>query len=257
MLTIFPHFCCACAAQALSGIEQFDPADFDQLEADAKAPAINPPWELVYPVENSNENQSDWTKVWINDNQDDGRPLIKVQGFLMGVTSDQAFNHFYDGSTRNRWDHFVGHCQTVERFPSHSADVFLSVFATPPGIKNREFVEYRQISRVKNGGILMLARSCTHPKVPLSEHRERGSTIYSGYVFKNVKTPDGGSGCIVTGLIKQDLGGYIPSFMINQLNKRIIAEWMNLFIMSVLKTYSGQKYKRLMALGVSSDSLLD
>ena len=81
--------------------------------------------------------------------QSDGYSMTKAQGLMLGVTADQAFNHFYEPSVRASWDNFLCYFQTVEKFPSVHADVVLSVFATPPGVKNREFLEYRQVRAVQ------------------------------------------------------------------------------------------------------------
>lgn len=100
---------------------------------------------------------------------------------------------------------------------------------------------FHQVKRNDSGSIEVLARSCTHPRAPPLESRVRATTVYSGYTFQPV-TVEGQAATLITGLVKQDLGGYIPGFMLSQLNRKVIAEWMHTFIASCIRCYPQRDY---------------
>lgn len=226
-------------AEALQSIGPFSDADFDKLLAMATEP-IKPPWTRVFPAVESDE---DWSSVWVDET--DSTPATKARGVLMGVTAEQAFHHFFEPAVRVQWDHFVTECNVVKTFAEYKADLRLTVYATPPSVAQREFLEYTQVRRSKDG-ILVLARSVIDEAIPESPNRVRGTTLYSGYFFRNVQSKDGKQGTLVTGVLKRDLGGYIPGFMLSQLNTRVLPDWLNLFITTCLRAHSATGYKEFM-----------
>eukprot|EP01006_Ploeotia_vitrea_P025825 TRINITY_DN58717_c0_g1_i1.p1 TRINITY_DN58717_c0_g1~~TRINITY_DN58717_c0_g1_i1.p1 ORF type:complete len:833 (+),score=441.89 TRINITY_DN58717_c0_g1_i1:375-2501(+) len=245
----------AAEALAMAGIPRFEDSDFDEFEAKLNA-KIAAPWRRTFPPAGE-EHRYQQTQVWINEKGEYSEfPLIKVRGVLVGVTADQAFSHFFVPKNRLEWDDFMGECRVLERFPESDADVFHSVFRTPPTVANREFVEYRRVKRTDDG-ILVLARSCDHAKAPMYAQRVRGTTLYSGYSFRTVFPNDpnrkystatlngktknatmkqtGPCYTIVTGVVQQDYGGHIPRFMLSQLNEKVVAQWMYIFTTSCIQ----------------------
>lgn len=205
----------------------FSDADFAAAARAAAAPPPKP-FALVYP---DRLGPNDWTNVWANTST--SPQTLRVRGRVLGLDAEQVFHHFYDPTVRALWDQFLSHCQRVKRFEELDADVLYSTFLSPPGLAPREFLELRQVQRPEPGTVVVLARSVSLPEVRANADNVRGTTLHSAYTFRTV---DGGKDCEVTGVVQQNLGGYIPSFALRKLDA-VIAEWMHLFITTARRAH--------------------
>jgi START domain len=227
-------------AAALANLGAFEESEFDKFIDDATSKPAKP-WTLVYPY---SREIKDGIFVWMNE-EEAGIPFVRVQGICPGVAAKECFDHFANRHVRLSWDRFIHDMTTVEKFPQHNADVTHTVYATAMGMAHRDFVEYRQTRVLPNDqGFVMMSRSVVHPQC-LAENSEniRGTTLYSGYLFENIRSAvDGSIGTRVVGIIKQDLGGNIPDMLLSQLNKRMIAEWMKVYIETVILQSKTNKF---------------
>ena len=100
-----------------------------------------------------------------------------------------------------------------------------------------EFLEYRQY-QIADGDIVVLVRSCADARRPPDPKNTLGTTLYAGYRMKEMYDEANDIPItVVTGLLKQDLGTYVPGWMLSHLYDRLLAEWMIGFIRSCMDRY--------------------
>ena len=171
-----------------------------------------------------------------------GLVRVKTLGKIPNVPPQVVWQFIYDTNIREKWDtnfRFFKHSGirdafSGERFGSegqtHSLDIVFACVASPIGISDREFLEWRRASYPprerpdRSGAFSMFLRSCDYPNAPpVGKGAVRADVLSSGYVLEWL--PDH-SGTEVIVYSQIDIKGLIPKTIVNLLAPSTPLKWI-------------------------------
>lgn len=192
-------------------------------------------WELVY----SNK----YTKVWTKQSKDSNLNTVRVSSIFENIKPEELIDEIYAEKNSKDLEGMVEESTVLEvldknntiSYCKHNLFNILVRLSSPiPFVSSRDFVTRRSVRKSPTECIVML-KSVEYESKPVESGCVRGDTQINGYYcIPN----ENGSNLIY--LTRSDLGGYIPSWMINTIAQKIAPSLMEDLRRVIQKNYESK-----------------
>lgn len=143
----------------------------------------------------------------------DGHKIFKLDG-LVDATPQEVFDQLVHGDNESpAWNPTVLLCKTLEKL-NDNTDIAYNISSPGAGglVSSRDFVNLRHW-KTRDELTLSLGLSTCHPDMPPNHKYVRAENKPAAWVFKPM---DNGNQCHFTLILKTDLKGWVPHYLVDQ-----------------------------------------
>ena len=186
-------------------------------------PATKKEFEHVIEMCNSTEKWNEVLKTdklteWMIDGGSDTLILKLTSTDFVGIEPEWVFDTLLDPEYRNTWDDRNMGRNTIEVI--NSSNYIIHYLVKVPVVTNRDYV-FRQATAKFGDDYILYNSNVIHEKCPPQAKFVRGTMNISAYYIQKTE-----NGCKVTCVSDNNLGGSLPSFLVNTQAKNILPKTM-------------------------------
>eukprot|EP00761_Pharyngomonas_kirbyi_P006180 gb/GECH01006186.1/.p1 GENE.gb/GECH01006186.1/~~gb/GECH01006186.1/.p1 ORF type:complete len:208 (+),score=33.01 gb/GECH01006186.1/:1-624(+) len=149
--------------------------------------------------------------------------MFRLVGQMKADKGHIATQVLWDKENAKKLSSTLTDVEVVEKLSNEMEIQYHSHGNMPWGVTKRDFVFVRSRRQLDNGNYVIASMSVTHQDRPPRKDHVRGD-FFSGYLVQ-----DNGDGtCQVSYIIRMDLKGSIPSFVMNLGNNKLLQKFISL-----------------------------
>ena len=170
--------------------------------------------------------KGDWNEVyktdkvteWMKEGSNDTLILRIISTDFEGISCETVYDTLLDPEYRKTWDDRLILRDTFETIDESNSLIYYQVKV--PVVSNRDYV-FRQSTRKIGDNYAIYNFSVNHSKYPPNDKFVRATFSVSGYYIQPTE-----NGCSVICIANNNLGGSIPSWLINKQAKNVLPKNM-------------------------------